>query len=54
MRRMRRKTKKRRKKMRTMKKMMMAGWGKKERTVTRGAQTATRLMRAMMQRFDYL
>lgn len=45
--------KKKRRKMKRRKMKTKKGWGKKERTVTRGAVMATRLTKETTQRFDF-
>lgn len=50
---MRRRKRKMRRRMR-MRRKTMERWERKERTVMRGAETATRLTKEMTQRFDYL
>lgn len=41
------------KKKRRRRKMMMEGWARKERTVMRAAETATKLTKETKQRLDY-
>ncbi len=53
-RRKKKKRKKRRRKMRRTRRKTMERWGRKERTVMRGAETATRLTKGTTQRFDCL